>query len=291
MEMLFTRGGYEQSSSELIAGHRAARFGDIAASPTCAAGSAATSSRSPPGGRSWPSTGTRRTPGSPCTTLASTGWPTGCGPASVTCATSGSPGSSAVFVDPARRDGTRRFPAGVSEPSLDWCFALAERVPAVCVKAAPGLPAELIPAGWEAEFIADGRDLKEAVLWSPACATAPRRATILPGGDTLVAVPGGAGAGRRARGVPARSQPRRHPGRAGGGPGARHRRVAARSADRLSLGEAGGSDAVRADPARASTPPRGTRSGSPGGCANSASAPPTCGAAASRVTWTRSGGG
>ena len=27
MEMLFTRGGYEQSSSELIARHRAARFG------------------------------------------------------------------------------------------------------------------------------------------------------------------------------------------------------------------------------------------------------------------------
>jgi hypothetical protein len=74
-------------------------------------------------------------------------------------------------------------------------------VPAVCVKAAPGLPAELIPPGWEAEFIADGRDLKEAVLWSPAFATvhaagaregegAPRRATILPGGHALTAVPG-----------------------------------------------------------------------------------------------------
>ena len=46
-------------------------------------------------------------------------------------------------------------------------------MPAVCVKAAPGLPADLIPDGWEAEFIADGRDLKEAVLWSPALATAP----------------------------------------------------------------------------------------------------------------------
>jgi hypothetical protein len=78
----------------------------------------------------------------------------------------------------------------VSQPPLDWCRSLAERVPAVCVKAAPGLPAELIPDGWEAEFIADGRDLKEAVLWSPAFATAPRRATILPGGDTLVAASG-----------------------------------------------------------------------------------------------------
>ena len=59
---------------------------------------------------------------------------------------------------------------------------------AVCVKAAPGLPADLIPPGWEAEFIAEGRDLKEAVLWSPALATAPpagsagpRRATRMSG--------------------------------------------------------------------------------------------------------------
>ena len=98
-------------------------------------------------------------------------------------------GVNAVFIDPARRAGTRRFPAGVSQPPLDWCLALAGQVPAVCVKAAPGLPAELIPPGWEAEFIADGRDLKEAVLWSPAFATAQRRATILPAGDTLTRAP------------------------------------------------------------------------------------------------------
>jgi THUMP domain-like/RNA cap guanine-N2 methyltransferase len=102
-------------------------------------------------------------------------------------------GIDAVFIDPARREGTRRFRAGVSQPPLDWCVGLAERVPAVCVKAAPGLPAELIPAGWEAEFIADGRDLKEAVLWSPAFATVARRATILPAGDTLAAQSGDTG--------------------------------------------------------------------------------------------------
>jgi hypothetical protein len=63
---------------------------------------------------------------------------------------------------------------------------LADRVPAVAVKAAPGLPHDLIPDGWEAEFVAEGRDLKEAVLWSPAWATARRRATVLPGGHELV---------------------------------------------------------------------------------------------------------
>jgi hypothetical protein len=109
----------------------------------------------------------------------------------------------AVFIDPARRAGpgsasaaqARRYRAGTCEPPLDWCFALAETVPAVCVKAAPGISEDLVPGAWEAEFIAESRDLKEAVLWSPALATAPvapgrgpRRATVIapsgPGGAT-----------------------------------------------------------------------------------------------------------
>ena len=102
-------------------------------------------------------------------------------------------GVDAVFTDPARRGpgaGGRRFRTGASEPPLDWCFALASRVPAVGIKAAPGLPAGVVPPGWETEFVADGRDLKEAVLWSPALATAPARATILPEGHTLLPEPG-----------------------------------------------------------------------------------------------------
>ncbi|MGH3277128.1 MAG: THUMP-like domain-containing protein, partial [Streptosporangiaceae bacterium] len=100
--------------------------------------------------------------------------------------TPGRPLAGAVFIDPARRSGDRRWPAGVCEPALSWCLALPGWVPAVCVKAAPGLPRELIPPGWEAEFLAIGRHLKEVLLWSPALATASRRATILPGGDTLL---------------------------------------------------------------------------------------------------------
>jgi SAM-dependent methyltransferase len=104
-------------------------------------------------------------------------------------------GVHAVFVDPARRAGGRRLAAGRSEPPLGWCLDLAGRVAAVGIKAAPGLPRELVPAGWEAEFVAVGRDLKEALLWSPALATAATRATVLPSGDTLAAAPGIARAG------------------------------------------------------------------------------------------------
>ena len=112
----------------------------------------------------------------------------------------------AVFIDPARRSGpgtasapqAHRYRAGASEPPLDWCVALTAQVANVCIKAAPGIPDELIPPAWEAEFIAEARDLKEAVLWSPELASAPdagrgpRRATVLTktGQDTLVAHPG-----------------------------------------------------------------------------------------------------
>jgi THUMP domain-like/RNA cap guanine-N2 methyltransferase len=91
-------------------------------------------------------------------------------------------GIPAAFIDPARRAGGRRLRTGASEPPLSWCIALADQVPRVCVKAAPGLAHPLVPAGWEAEFVAVGRNLKEALLWSPAFATARSRATVLPAG-------------------------------------------------------------------------------------------------------------
>jgi THUMP domain-like/RNA cap guanine-N2 methyltransferase len=95
-------------------------------------------------------------------------------------------GLDAAFIDPARRTDVRRLPTGDSEPPLAWCLTLADRVPAVAIKLAPGLDRGAVPNGWELEFVADRRELKEATAWSPALATAPRRATILPRGDTLV---------------------------------------------------------------------------------------------------------
>lgn len=97
-------------------------------------------------------------------------------------------GFTAAFVDPARRDEHGRHRDG--EPPLAWCVALADRVPAMAVKAAPGVPHTVAPPGWELEFVAVGSDLKEATLWSPALAGPARRATVLPGGHTLLPAPG-----------------------------------------------------------------------------------------------------
>lgn len=96
----------------------------------------------------------------------------------------------ALFIDPARRAQGHRMRAGDSEPPLSWSISLVDRVEAVGIKAAPGIAHEEIPAGWEVEFIADRRDLKEAALWSPALAAGTSRATIMPEGHVLLPLPG-----------------------------------------------------------------------------------------------------
>lgn len=90
-------------------------------------------------------------------------------------------GIEGVFIDPARRNHGGRFVGGASEPRLEWALELAQRVPAVGIKTAPGIPHDLVPDGWELETIALGHDLKEAALWSPAIGSAERRATIVTG--------------------------------------------------------------------------------------------------------------
>ncbi|MUN40560.1 class I SAM-dependent methyltransferase [Actinomadura litoris] len=111
-------------------------------------------------------------------------------------------GYAAVFADPGRRTARGRvFDPRSYEPPLDTVLEMAGRVPAACVKVAPGIPHEAVPEGAEAEWVSVGGDVKEAALWMGDLAgDVGRRATLLPNdtssgaleeGHTLT--PGGVG--------------------------------------------------------------------------------------------------
>ncbi|KQW17650.1 methyltransferase domain-containing protein [Streptomyces sp. Root369] len=92
----------------------------------------------------------------------------------------------AVFVDPARRGGRGRiFDPEAYSPPLSWAVRAALGAPHAALKVAPGIPHEAVPAEAEAEWISDGGDVKETVLWF---GTAPGavRATLLPGPRSLL---------------------------------------------------------------------------------------------------------
>jgi SAM-dependent methyltransferase len=86
-----------------------------------------------------------------------------------------------LFCDPARRGGRGRvFDPAAYSPPWDVAVRLAEGSGAACLKAAPGLPHEAIPASASAEWISVDGELKEAALWFGAAAEGPRRrATVL----------------------------------------------------------------------------------------------------------------
>ncbi|MFI1940012.1 SAM-dependent methyltransferase [Streptomyces purpureus] len=92
----------------------------------------------------------------------------------------------AVFVDPARRGGRGRiFDPEAYSPPLSWAIRAARTAPHAALKIAPGVPHEAVPQDAEAEWISDGGDVKEAVLWFGTRPGA-RRATLLPSGASLV---------------------------------------------------------------------------------------------------------
>jgi len=191
MDMYFTRAGLEQASAEVIAGHRIARYAGagLVADLCCGIGGDLTALAA---GRRV--LAVDRDPLHLRMALANAGAYGVAGGVTGVAADvreASLRGVDGAFIDPARRAGQRRLRAGDSEPPLDWCIALADTIERTGIKAAPGLSRDAVPPDWELEFIAVGRDLKEAVAWSPALATAATRATVLPGGHTLTPGPGG----------------------------------------------------------------------------------------------------
>ena len=83
-----------------------------------------------------------------------------------------------AFCDPARRSGRgRTFSPDAWTPP--WSFVESLLARDACVKTAPGIPHEVIPAGVEAEWVSDHGEVKEAALWGGRLATVERRATVI----------------------------------------------------------------------------------------------------------------
>ncbi|MGW9172861.1 class I SAM-dependent methyltransferase [Streptomyces decoyicus] len=105
-------------------------------------------------------------------------------------------GYDAVFVDPARRSkarGGRIFDPEAYAPPLSWAVEAARKAPVAALKIAPGVPHDMLPEDAETEWISDGGDVKEAVVWfgtavdgAPGPTPGGRRATLLPAGDSLL---------------------------------------------------------------------------------------------------------
>ncbi|WP_345186833.1 class I SAM-dependent methyltransferase [Microbacterium panaciterrae] len=94
-----------------------------------------------------------------------------------------------VWLDPARRTAghteTRRVTADDYSPSLEWAFALAERIP-TGIKLGPAHDRDAIPADVEAQWVSADGDVVELVLWSGILAREDvrRAALVIRGGRT-----------------------------------------------------------------------------------------------------------
>ncbi|SDH89337.1 class I SAM-dependent methyltransferase [Nonomuraea jiangxiensis] len=92
-----------------------------------------------------------------------------------------------LFADPARRTSRgRTFDPMAYSPPWPVVLDLLARARRACLKVAPGIPYEFIPADAEAEWVSYKGEVKEATLWTGG-AGGGRRATLLPGGHTLTA--------------------------------------------------------------------------------------------------------
>ncbi|HSK32857.1 MAG TPA: SAM-dependent methyltransferase [Propionicimonas sp.] len=91
----------------------------------------------------------------------------------------------AVFADPARRTASgRTWRVADLTPSWDFVTGLLQGRLG-CIKAAPGLPSNVIPEGVATTWVSHRGDLVEATLWSGAWPPGSRTAVLLPSGQEL----------------------------------------------------------------------------------------------------------
>jgi hypothetical protein len=100
------------------------------------------------------------------------------------------PPGALLFFDPARRSGgRRRWSPDDYQPPLRTIERWLPRVAGLGVKVAPGIDYEALPYDCEVEIVSVAGEVKEACLWFGALQRSTRRATLLPAGVSLDAVP------------------------------------------------------------------------------------------------------
>ena len=83
-----------------------------------------------------------------------------------------------AYADPARRSARGRS-FSPDEWSPPWSLIEQLFLRDACVKVAPGIPHERIPAHVEGEWVSDHGEVKEAALWSGRLSSTRRRATVI----------------------------------------------------------------------------------------------------------------
>jgi SAM-dependent methyltransferase len=95
-----------------------------------------------------------------------------------------------IFFDPARRSGGRRqWQPEDYEPPLSLVESWLPHALGMGVKVAPGIDYDSLPYDCEVELVSVAGDVKEAALWFGALRQAARSAVLLPAGHTLYAEP------------------------------------------------------------------------------------------------------
>ena len=94
----------------------------------------------------------------------------------------------AIWLDPARRTGDGRTTAArrlndpeAFSPSLSWAFSTADRVASVGIKLGPALDHDLIPDGWEAQWVSESGDVVEVALYHGEVRDRPGRSALVTG--------------------------------------------------------------------------------------------------------------
>jgi SAM-dependent methyltransferase len=97
------------------------------------------------------------------------------------------PDADAIHIDPDRRPkGARRHDPVLASPDLEEIQRLVEHYHHAAIKLSPGADLSLLPFDAEIELISHRGECKQAVIWTGRFKQVDRRATVLPGGESVV---------------------------------------------------------------------------------------------------------